>query len=84
MQKAQGDSCTDGMKFNKGECTQHTEKEKQAVQKQTSMAQEGPGRPRAALQTRTDRPTLWLSLCTQSGGPRVVERQSVRFISPHL
>ena len=50
-QKAQGDSGTNGMKFNKGECTQHTEKEKQAVQKQTSNAQEGRGSPQAALQT---------------------------------
>ena len=40
-----------GMKFNKRECTQHTEKEKQAVQKQTSNAQEGRGSPQAALQT---------------------------------
>ena len=31
LQKAQGYSCTDGMKINHGECTQHTEKEKQAV-----------------------------------------------------
>ena len=49
--EAQGDSCTNGIKFNKDKCAQHTGKEKQAVQTQTSMAQEGPRRAYIDLQT---------------------------------